>query len=475
MFTDTPRHTPDYPSQQPDRATTAQAVGDIADINGNYNAAEAAAVVGIRPAFSDEHDGIGTVVQETEGDLEDSLEAHETLDLSKQGTETEGPAATQHDETKERQVRHRKPEQQEQREQAEAKSAPVPNRRQTVAAASGAVGVSGAVDQRTETVNDAAVLHTAERVPAVRAGHSLEVEASTEGDDNGVEDTEGSEAEGDAQTEPATATPDEAGGSGRDGGEGVGGVSDRYPLPRGWRRPTAETVAQYKYGVSNGLVSAGHPGLSQAAEVVSPGEVTGSEVVSILGRMYHVIQAMGEVKRPIAGLAAPQIGEEAQIVLVPRQPGSEDVGYGDFMPVINPVFKPIEGQQKVVPHGCFSANEVFARLPSSTKGELTGLDLHGEPLRDPSSGAELLVREGFHAVVDEHEVRHLAGMRAADVAVGIGQQLDCRPPSEAQRYRDFFAAWEADPTIPEWDYPYPYAQWQAVRSGEFTLDRYLDE
>jgi hypothetical protein len=166
-------------------------------------------------------------------------------------------------------------------------------------------------------------------------------------------------------------------------------------------------------------------------------------------------------------LAAPQVGESVQAILVPRHKDHKDDTYGEFMAVFNPSVVVDEGVPRtVIPHGCFSSNETFTRLPSASALTLSGLDRHGEPLE--------FERRGNEAVVDEHEVRHLAGIRAADIAVSRDVQIDWRPPEERGRYREYFQSWQADPSVGEWPDAYPHDQWVAVRTGEFQLENYYD-
>ena len=207
--------------------------------------------------------------------------------------------------------------------------------------------------------------------------------------------------------------------------------------------------------------------MQRFAEVVPPDEIGSEQATRILDRMHRIIVAMREAGRPIVGLAAPQIGEPSQIILVPRHRDYTDDKYGDFMPVFNPsVVVDERSPRTVVPHGCFSSNETFVRLPSASALTLSGLDRHSEPLT--------FQRRGSEAVVDEHEVRHLHGLRAADLAVAEDLQIDWRPPEERGRYREYFESWQANPAVGEWPDAYPHDQWVAVRAGEFRLEDYYD-
>jgi peptide deformylase len=172
---------------------------------------------------------------------------------------------------------------------------------------------------------------------------------------------------------------------------------------------------------------------------------------------------MERAKRPLIGLAAPQIGERAQIILVPKEERDSDDTYGKFMAVFNPSVS-VRKADKIVPHGCFSANEIFVRLLSATDATLMGFNRHGEQLR--------IRRTGINATVDEHEMRHLKGLRAADIAMRDNIQLDWRPPEQAAEYRKYADGHRDSRSWPDWSETYPYAQWQAVKTGKFLIERY---
>jgi peptide deformylase len=222
------------------------------------------------------------------------------------------------------------------------------------------------------------------------------------------------------------------------------------------------TLAQYLHGKQHGLVPAGHIALRSTAEAVDPADINRPTTRGIVRAMHGVVKAMRDVERPIVGLAAPQVGEAARIVLVPREEPR-----GEMMVVYNPVVDiEADGSTKVIPHGCFSSNELFARLESPMAVVLSGLDENGEPLN--------VRREGLTAVSYWHEAKHLDGVRAADIACREAVQLDWRPPEQEQAYREYFNPHASAPAseIPDWHLPYPHEQWQAVRAGEFTLEQF---
>ena len=69
------------------------------------------------------------------------------------------------------------------------------------------------------------------------------------------------------------------------------------------------------------------------------------------------------------------------------------------------------------------------------------------------------------------------GIRAMDVAVEQGVQLDWRPPEHKKEYLGFFDGpngFGQNPHLPDWRFAYPADQWEAVKAGEFVLMDFID-
>ncbi len=105
-----------------------------------------------------------------------------------------------------------------------------------------------------------------------------------------------------------------------------------------------------------------------------------------------------------AGLAAPQIGVDLQLVIF----GSGEVNprYPEAPPVprtvlINPVITPIGDAEIDDWEGCLSVPGLRAVVPRWAQIRYTGFDQFGDPIaRDV---------DGFHARVVQHECDHLVG------------------------------------------------------------------
>ncbi len=105
-----------------------------------------------------------------------------------------------------------------------------------------------------------------------------------------------------------------------------------------------------------------------------------------------------------AGLAAPQIGVDLQVVIFgsgsvnPRYPQAPVV---PRTVLINPVITPLGSDEMEDWEGCLSVPGLRGKVPRFTHIRYTGFDQFGDPM-------ERTV-EGFHARVVQHECDHLIG------------------------------------------------------------------
>ena len=105
-----------------------------------------------------------------------------------------------------------------------------------------------------------------------------------------------------------------------------------------------------------------------------------------------------------AGLAAPQIGVDLQLVIF----GTDDVNprYPDAPPVprtvlINPVITPLGDDEQQDWEGCLSVPGLRAVVPRWSHIRYTGFDQFGDAIDRTV--------DGFHARVVQHECDHLIG------------------------------------------------------------------
>ncbi|MCW5670667.1 MAG: peptide deformylase [Hydrogenophaga sp.] len=105
-----------------------------------------------------------------------------------------------------------------------------------------------------------------------------------------------------------------------------------------------------------------------------------------------------------AGLAAPQIGVDLQVVLFgsgqpnPRYPDAPAV---PRTVLINPVITPLGDDEEEDWEGCLSVPGMRGVVPRWRRIRYQGFDLQGQPMDRQA--------EGFHARVVQHECDHLWG------------------------------------------------------------------
>jgi len=105
-----------------------------------------------------------------------------------------------------------------------------------------------------------------------------------------------------------------------------------------------------------------------------------------------------------AGLAAPQIGVNLQVVVFgvesnPRYPDAEPV---PFTVLVNPVLTPLSEEIEEGWEGCLSLPGLRGKVPRHVRLRYTGFDQHGQPMEREVAG--------FHARVVQHETDHLWGI-----------------------------------------------------------------
>lgn len=105
-----------------------------------------------------------------------------------------------------------------------------------------------------------------------------------------------------------------------------------------------------------------------------------------------------------AGLAAPQIGVDLQLVIFgtdERNPRYPDAPVVPRTVLINPQITPVGDVEEEDWEGCLSVPGLRAVVPRWAHIRYTGFDQYGDPI-DRSV-------EGFHARVVQHECDHLMG------------------------------------------------------------------
>ena len=122
------------------------------------------------------------------------------------------------------------------------------------------------------------------------------------------------------------------------------------------------------------------------------------ELRELVADMFETMQAASG-----AGLAAPQIGVDLQLVIFGFDRNDR---YPDAPPVprtilVNPAIEPIGRDEEEGWEGCLSVPGMRGMVPRFARIRYRGSDLEGRPIEREA--------EGFHARVVQHECDHLIG------------------------------------------------------------------
>jgi peptide deformylase len=122
--------------------------------------------------------------------------------------------------------------------------------------------------------------------------------------------------------------------------------------------------------------------------------------------LHALIADMRETMAAVngAGLAAPQIGVNLQLVIfgsTARNPRYPDRPVVPPTVLINPVITPLGSAEEEDWEGCLSVPGLRGVVPRWSRIRYTGLDEKGKPIDRTV--------EGFHARVVQHECDHLIG------------------------------------------------------------------
>ncbi|WP_312519928.1 peptide deformylase [Massilia sp.] len=145
------------------------------------------------------------------------------------------------------------------------------------------------------------------------------------------------------------------------------------------------------------ILRMGDPRLLRVAQKVEQFDTP--ELHALIADLFETMHAANG-----AGLAAPQIGVDLQVVIFGF---GKNQRYPDAPPVpetvlINPVLTPLGDEMEEGAEGCLSVPGLRGSVPRYTRLRYEGFDQFGKAIRVDA--------EGFHARVVQHEVDHLFGI-----------------------------------------------------------------
>ena len=139
----------------------------------------------------------------------------------------------------------------------------------------------------------------------------------------------------------------------------------------------------------------GHPILRCKSSPLSSDEISSLETKNLIRDMLEtVLDAEGQ------GLAAPQVYEPKQIVLLDLDDGE------GFRVWINPVLEPLTDECMITFEGCLSVPNMRGAVARFTKLNVRALNEQGQSFE--------LILQDYPAVIAQHECDHLNGILYVD-------------------------------------------------------------
>ena len=147
------------------------------------------------------------------------------------------------------------------------------------------------------------------------------------------------------------------------------------------------------------ILKMGDPRLLRIAPPVPAADFDSDAIHLLVSDMFDTMHAVNG-----AGLAAPQIGVDVQLVILgtdapnPRYPDAPIV---PRTVLLNPVITALDAAEESDWEGCLSVPGLRGVVPRFVHIRYTGVDQYGDPIDRTVSG--------FHARVVQHECDHLIG------------------------------------------------------------------
>nr|WP_145548489.1 peptide deformylase [Variovorax boronicumulans] len=147
------------------------------------------------------------------------------------------------------------------------------------------------------------------------------------------------------------------------------------------------------------ILRMGDPRLLRVAQPVPPESFDSDALHLLVSDLFDTMHAVNG-----AGLAAPQIGVDLQLVIFgskDRNPRYPDRPLVPVTVLCNPVITPLSSDEEEDWEGCLSVPGLRGVVPRFAKIRYTGFDQYGDAIDRTV--------EGFHARVVQHECDHLIG------------------------------------------------------------------
>ncbi len=164
------------------------------------------------------------------------------------------------------------------------------------------------------------------------------------------------------------------------------------------------------------IIQSENPILRKIAKPVALADITKPKIQKIVEEMKDALESQFDG----VAIAAPQIAEQVRIFVVSGRIFDENFIRGDIetnkkivkkhkdLVFINPVFKKISKDRKLMAEGCLSVRPIYGKVRRATRATVEAYDEHGKKFT--KEGVGLL------AHIFQHETDHLEGVLFTDKA-----------------------------------------------------------
>lgn len=155
------------------------------------------------------------------------------------------------------------------------------------------------------------------------------------------------------------------------------------------------------------IVSAGEPVLRATSQELSKEQILSPSIRGLIEYMRETVR-----DAPGVGLAAPQVGESLQLVVIEDKPEYQvnltetELTERERRPVpfhvlVNPEIQLLSPLEATFFEGCLSLPGFMGMVPRARRASIKALDHLGEPVN--------IEAEGWYARILQHEIDHLRG------------------------------------------------------------------
>lgn len=199
------------------------------------------------------------------------------------------------------------------------------------------------------------------------------------------------------------------------------------------------------------------PRLAQTCKVVPQEEISSEKIQNLIHQMlllcgYEADTSKTNKSSVLVGLAAPQIGEMHQIIILNTSNDYRNIERAAFEVLINPVII-WQSEEKIQNHeGCFSVPNCYIGAPYRPQAVVV-------EAFNPKGEKVTKRYENFQAQIVSHEIDHLHGIR-------FPERLNCEQElhivSEATNWAEYKKNWK------NWDHCASFDKWQQLRNKNYN-------